>query len=250
MAGVSRSLRALWTIFKHEFNLYFDSPIIYLIGAVWLFLAGGFFSLSLLVMNQGMMEPSMTGMLSPMVFLMIFIAPALTMRSVAEELRAGTHELLFTAPVRDWEIILGKWLAAWAVFTLFVLATVVYPIILLQRGNPDTGLILTGYLGLWLLGGAALAVGVFASTLTQYQLVAFIVSIGVMIFLWVADVVTQFVSSPPVVTLLNEIAITPHYRSLFSRAVIDPVDIAYFVALTAIALFLATQMLSTRRWSA
>lgn len=249
MQSIGRSLRAVWIILKHDFNLYFQSPIVYLIGAVWLFLAGGFFSFSLSYINQGFMEPSMQSMFDPMIFLMIFIAPALTMRLVSEELRAGTHELLFTAPVRDWEIIVGKWLAVWAVFTIFMLLTAPMPFILVARGNPDQGLILTGYLGLWLMGGATLAIGVLASALTQYQLIAFMISLGTFVFLWVAQAVTQLINSELLVDVFTEISFIPHYQNLIDRAVIDPVDITYFVGLIAVALFLATQMLSTRRWS-
>lgn len=250
MQTAGRSLGNLWTIFKHEFNLYFYSPIVYLIGALWFFLAAGFFSVSLFAMNQGFGEPSMIGMLSPMTFLMIFIAPALTMRLVSEELRQGTHELLFTSPIRDWEIIVGKWLAVWAVFTVFVLLTAVLPIILVTRGNPDVGQILTGYLGLWLLGGAALAVGIFASSLTQYQLVAFMVTMAVLVFLQIAQGLSSVFQAAAVRDIFTEISLTRHYDSLVYRAVIDPLDIAYFIGMMAIFLFLATQMLSTRRWSA
>lgn len=250
MPEIARSLRTLWLIFKHEFNLYFVSPIVYLIGAVWLFLAGGFFSLSLVTMNEGFAEPSMIGMLSPMVFLMIFIAPALTMRLISEELRTGTHELLFTAPVRDWEIVLGKWLAVWAVFTVFILATAAQPAILLLRGNPDPGLILTGYLGLWLMGGATLAIGVLASATTQYQLVSFMITMGILIVLWLAQVVTRVFNNMTINDILREISITSHFQNMVNRALINPLDIAYFIGLIVIALFLATQALSTRRWSA
>jgi ABC-2 type transport system permease protein len=250
MQGIGRSLRTLWTIFKHEFNMYFGSPLVYFIGAVWLFLAGGFFSLSLVAFHQSSVEPSMSDVLWNIAFLMIFFAPALTMRLVSEELRNGTHELLFTAPVRDWEIIVAKWLAVWAVFTLYMLVTVIFPLILIWRGNPDTGVILTGYLGLWLLSGATLAVGVFASALTQYQLVAYLVTAGALVLMWVMQGITQSFNSTGVRTVLQELSLPLHYQNLAARAVIDPLDIAYYVGLMAIFLFLASQVLSTRRWSA
>jgi ABC-2 type transport system permease protein len=250
MQEIGRSLRTLWIIFRQEFIMYFVSPIVYLIGAIWLFLAGGFFSLSLNWINQGFGEPSLMGMFSPMVFLMIFIAPALTMRVIAEELRAGTHELLFTAPIRDWEIVVGKWLAVWAVFSIFVLLTVAYPFILVSRGNPDQGMMLTGYLGLWLMGGATLAVGVFASSLTQYQLVSFMITMGILVFLQVSSAITQAFTNPTVAEILRQLSLSGHYQNLTGRALIDPVDIAYFVGMILIFLFLATQSLSMRRWNA
>lgn len=248
MQAIGRSFGNLWVIFKHEFRLYFVSPIVYLIGAVWFLFASGFFFLSLLQFNQGG-EPNMSGMHQPMVFLMIFIAPALTMRLLSEEVRTGTHELLFTAPVRDWEIIVGKWLGVWGVFTIFILFTLIYPLLLVWRGSPEPSLILSGYLGLWLLSGTTLAIGVFTSSLTQYQLVSFMISLGVLLFLWLSNAVTSFISNFAVNEILSEISLTSHYQSLVQRALIDPLDIAYFVGLIAIFLFLASQVLSSRRWS-
>ena len=250
MQTVGNSFRNLWVIFKHEFRLFFISPIVYLIGAVWFFFASGFFFYSLWQVNQGYGEPSMIGMFQPMIFLMVFIAPALTMRLVSEEIRTGTHELLFTAPVRDWEIVVGKWLSAWAVFTIFMLFTVLYPLLLGWRGSPEQSLIFTGYLGLWLLAGATLAIGVLASTLTQYQLVSFMISLGALLFLWLSTIPSQLIKNAHVNDFLYEISLTSHYQSLVQRALIDPTDIAYFVGLVAMALFLATQMLNSRRWSA
>ncbi|GAB4472451.1 MAG: ABC transporter permease [Anaerolineae bacterium] len=251
MTRVARSFRSMWVIFKHEFSLFFMSPIVYLIGAVWLFFAGGFFAVTLSGLNQFGGEPTMVGVLSPIVFLMIFIAPALTMRLLAEEVRTGTHELLFTAPLRDWEIVVGKWLAAWAVFTIFMLITLIYPAILLMRGNPEVGLIISGYLGLWLMAGATLAIGVFASALTQYQLVSFMIAMGIMLFLWLAQLGGRLVNSPAFAAdFFSELSFITHYQSLVQRALIDPVDLAYFIGLIILFLFLATQVLSTRRLSA
>jgi len=251
MATVTHSLRTMWVIFKQEFSLFFVSPIVYLIGAVWLFFAGGFFALTLTGLSQFGGEPTLIPVLSPLVFLMIFIAPALTMRLVSEEVRAGTHELLFTAPVRDWEIIVGKWLAAWGVFTVFMLLTGVYAVIMIMRGNPEISLILTGYLGLWLMAGSALAIGVFSSALTQYQLVSFMVAMGVMLTLWLAELGSNLIAGSQFFTdFFSELSYIKHYQNLVQRAVIEPLDITYFVLLIVLFLFLATQVLSTRRWSA
>lgn len=250
MEDITRSLRSLWAVFKQEFSIYFASPIVYLMGAIWLLFAGGFFSLSLWGMNQQGLEPAMTGMLQPMVFLMLFIGPALTMRLLSEEIRQGTHELLFTSPVRDWEIVVGKWLGAWAVMSTFMLVTFAFPFILTQRGNPEMGLIITGYLGLWLMSGAVLAIGIFASALTQYQLVAFMIGLGVVLGLYLSELVARIFSTPPMSEVFTELSLLQHYDALIQRAVINPMDIAYFAGVILIFLFLATQILSTRRWSA
>lgn len=250
MQGISRSFFALWTITKNEIRLFFLSPIVYLIGGVWLLLAGIFYSISLSGFNQGFGEPTIEPMLQPMIFLMLFVAPALTMRLVADETRSGTHELLLTAPIQDWEVIVGKWLAIWLVFTVFILITGLYPLVLIVRGSPQIGLILTGYLGMWLVSAATFAIGVFASSLTQYQPVAFMIGMGALVFLWLSDAVAQLVTGNFVLEILGQLSIPTHFRNLVSRGLIDPVDIAYFVGITTIALFLATQVLSTRRWRA
>jgi ABC-2 type transport system permease protein len=139
VSEVGRSLQTLWVIFKHEFSLFFISPIVYFIGAGWLFFAGLFFTFAMNDYNSGYAEPGMASVLGSLAFLLIFIAPAITMRMISEEIRTGTHELLFTAPVRDWEIVVGKWLGAWGVLTIFILLTVPYPLILVWRGTPDIG---------------------------------------------------------------------------------------------------------------
>lgn len=249
MQNVSRSLHTLWIIFKHEFSLFFVSPLVYLVGAFWLFVAGGFFARSLVIFNQGLAEPTMQWMLQPMVFLMIFVAPLLTMRMVAEEMRTGTHELLLTAPVRDWEVVVGKWLGVWAVFTLFMLVTLPYPFLLVWRGSPEQGLIITGYLALWLMSGATFAIGVFTSSLTQYQLIAGVMSVVILLFLWLSGSITSGVISNQVIsTIMEEISLITHYNSLIDRALIRPIDLAYFIGMMAVFLFLATQVLNSRRW--
>jgi ABC-2 type transport system permease protein len=250
MQGVGRSLHTLWTIFKHEFALFFVSPIVYIVGAIWLLFAGFFFVNPLGYINQGLAEPSMQYMLQPIIFLMLFVAPALTMRLVSEEMRAGTHELLLTSPIRDWEVIVGKWLGVWAVFTVFILITLLYPFLLVWRGSPEQGLIITGYLGLWLLSGATFAVGVFASSLTQHQPVAFMIGMGFLLFFYLSDAVTGLVPYNFLADVLGQLPLTAHYSNMVQRALLDPVDIAYFVGLAAIFLFLAAQILSSRRWRA
>lgn len=257
MQGISRSLHTLWTIFKHEFGLYWISPIAYLVGAAWLFLGGFFFSRALGAFNGGGfgfgggIEPSMSYTLAPMAFLLMFLAPALTMRLVADEIRSGTHELLLTSPVRDWEVIVGKWLCVWGVFSVFIVITLLYPFILAWRGSPDQGTMITGYLGFWLWAGAVLAIGVLASALTQYQLIAFMIGEGIALVLFLADGASSLITQPTIGTILSEITLTSHFhRTMLERGLIDPVDLAYFIGLMALSLFLATQTLSMRRWRA
>lgn len=255
MSPIGRSLHNLWTIFKHEFSLYFISPIIYFVGAVWLGFAGLFFMNSLLQFNSGYYEPSMSGTLYPMSFLMMFFAPAFTMRLLAEEVHSGTHELLFTAPIRDWEVVVGKWLGVWSVITILILITLLFPALLLWRGSPDPGLIASGYLGFWLWCGAILAIGVLTSSLTQYQLVALLVGEGIGLLLFLMNIVTGLlgglISGSFWSDVLGQLTLTTHLQStMLSRGLVDPVDVVYFLGMMAISLFLATQILSARRWRA
>jgi ABC-2 type transport system permease protein len=251
VSEVGRSLQTLWVIFKHEFSLFFISPIVYFIGAGWLFFAGLFFTFAMNNYNSGYAEPNMTSVLGSMAFLLIFIAPAITMRMISEEIRTGTHELLFTSPVRDWEIVVGKWLSAWGVLTIFILLTTPYPLILIWRGTPDTGLMLAGYLGIWLLAGAVLAIGILTSALSQYQLVAFMLGMAALITLWLADAFVSLVSGVVASDVLTEITLQGHYHdTMLSRGLVSPLDVGYFVGMIILSLFIATQVLGTRRWRA
>lgn len=251
MEEAGRSLNAIWVIAKQEFILFFGSPVIYFIGAVWLFISGLFFAFSLNFFNQGFGgEPTLSDTLGVMAFLLLFIAPALTMRLISDEIRAGTHELLFTAPVRDWEIVVGKWLAIWGVLTVFVLIMGIYAGILIWRSTIDPGELAVGYLGLWLTGGASLALGVLASSLTQHQPIAFMLGMGGMLGLYLTNAISQLFTNITIRETLADLSLLSHYQNMINRALIDPVDIAYFIGLSAISLFLAAQVLGTRRWRA
>ena len=175
------------------------------------------------------------------------------MRLVSEEIRTGTHELLFTSPVRDWEIITGKWLGAWGVMIVFTLLTAVYPLYLFTLGSPDPGMIIAAYIGFLLMWGMVLALGMLTSALTQYQLVSFVIGFVTLITMWVAggfvNSLTTLIPSQVLGKALQQITIQAHFQNtMLGRGIIRPLDIAYFVGLIAIFLFLATQVLGSRRW--
>lgn len=249
MEGVQRSLSTIWVVAKQEFSLFVISPIIYFVTAVWLFLAGLFFAITLFQVNQGAGEPSMSNSLDTMVFLLVFLAPAFTMRSISEELRSGTHELLVTSPVQEWEIVVGKWVGIMLVFIAFIfIPMLIYPLILVWRGNPDPTLLITGYGSLLLSAGATISIGLLASALTQYQIVSYLVSVTVMIFMLIAEGVgNNLINNQLVGDIFSELTLTGHYRSLLQRPLIDPVDLAYFIGIIIICLFVASQILTSRR---
>jgi ABC-2 type transport system permease protein len=247
---MGRTLHNIWTIFSNEFRLYFISPIVYFIAAGWFVFFSLFFVLGFASLGQFGGEPSMSSTLGTMSFLLLFIAPALTMRLISEEIQSGTHELLLTSPVRDWEIVTAKWLASWAVMTVFLLVSSIYPAFLMSRGNPDPGLLWTGYLGLWLMCGTMLAVGTFTSSINQYQVVAYIAGFGLLVVLWIANIPNQFLPANAFTAILDEIALRPHQDNMITRGLIDAVDVTYFSTMIVGFLFLATQVLGSRRYSA
>ncbi|MDE2843701.1 MAG: ABC transporter permease subunit, partial [Chloroflexota bacterium] len=167
-------------------------------------------------------------------------------RLLAEEQKLGTIELLLTSPVRDWEVIIGKYTASF-VFLLAMLAlTLYYPLLLYIFAEPDLGPLYAGYLGLVLYGGAALAIGMLTSTITSNQIVALIVGIGVIGALYVVHFSTDLVGGFASV-LIGEIGFQSHYED-FGRGVIDTKHVVYFLSVTAVFLFLAIRSLEFRRW--
>ena len=162
-------MRNVWTITTRELNSYFVSPVAYVVSAAFLLISGVLFSLII----TSTLQASLNGAFGNITFILILVAPILTMKLLAEEVRMGTLELLLTSPVDDWQVVVGKYLGSLILFAVMLLApTLVYVVFLVAFGQPDFGPIISGYLGVLLLGGAFLAVGVLASSLTQNQVVA------------------------------------------------------------------------------
>jgi ABC-2 type transport system permease protein len=234
----------LWTITWRELKTYFASPVAYVVSALFLVVNGYLFAFILL---NGR-EASLRGVFSNTTFILLLLAPALTMRLLAEEQRMGTIELLLTAPVRDWQVVVGKFVGSLILFAVMLLGpTLYYVLILSVFGRPDYGPIITGYVGVLLLGASFLAVGVFASALTQNQIVAYFIGIAALILLWIADAGSSFAGSNFFGTALGYIAITRHYNDFFG-GVISTTDVVYAFSVIAVSLFIATQLLQTRRW--
>jgi ABC-2 type transport system permease protein len=237
-------MKNVWTITSRELRAYFVSPIAYVVGALFLVAMGYLFSL-ILINSQ---DASMRGTFSNMTFLLVVLAPALTMKLLAEEQRMGTIELLLTAPVHDWQVVVGKFLGSLITFAVIFLGpTLYYVLILFVFGTPDPGPLATGYLGILFLGGSFLAIGVFTSSLTQNQVIAYFAGLVVLILLWIADAAGGFAGTGPLSDALAYLAITRHYNDFF-RGVVDTTDIVYSLSVIVVSLFLATQVLQTRRW--
>jgi len=229
-------------IFRRELRSYFNSPVAYVVIVVFLAIVGWFFASNLFLMNLASLRVMFD--VVPLVFL--FFVPAITMRLLAEERKSGTLELLTTKPVRDVEIVIGKFLAAWALLLGAMVPTLLYFATLLSLGSPDMGPILTGYAGLMLMGGVYIAIGVLASSLTENQIVAFILSFLIVLALFLLDKVLMYVPEGFASTM--EFLSMDYHFSNIARGVIDSRDLIYFGSLLGFSLYLATLSLERRKW--
>lgn len=236
-------MRTVRAVAWKEIQVYFSNPMAYIVGLIFLAVTGFFF-----VINFGdpFPEATLSDFYQGASIILIFLAPALTMRLLAEEQKLGTIELLLTAPVRDWEVILGKYLASLVFYLAMLAMTSYYAILLFIFSDPDPGPIYSGYLGLVLYGAAALSIGILTSTLTSNQIVAFVVSAGILMLLFFADTGAGVVGGVWS-TLVNEIGMRSHFSD-FDRGVIDTKHIIYFLSVIIVFLFLSIRALESRRW--
>jgi ABC-2 type transport system permease protein len=235
-------LKNTWIFCQRELKSYFNSPIAYIVITIFLLISGWFFFSSLFVVAQ----VSLRGLFSIVPFVFMFFAPAISMRLISEEKRSGTIEVLATLPVKDWEIILGKFLSALILLSVAVLLTLTYALTLSFMGNLDGGALVGGYLGLILVGATYLSVGVFTSSLTKNQVVAFVVSFVIVFALFVLDKVAIFFPGF-LAGLLQYISVEYHFSNI-ARGVIDSRDIIYYFSVIFFFLVLATRSLEGRKW--
>lgn len=237
-------MRNMFIIARRELGAYFASPIAYLVMAGFLAIAGYFFSVILVLSRQATME----FVFNNVVVILLFVAPLLAMRLVAEEQRSGTIELLMTSPIRDWQVIWGKWLAAFILYLVILAFTLLYVLVLWKLGNPDYGRIVSGYLGMILLGGTLLALGTMTSALTENQIVAAVIGVALTVLFYVAGATADVSSSESLLRrFFSYIGIAEHFSD-FTRGVVDTTHVVFFFSLTVVALYLATRLLETRRW--
>lgn len=231
------------TIAWKETKAYFTTPTAYIVGAMFLVLTGIFFVFD---MTRPFAEASVRNFVSWASLFIMFLAPLLTMRLLAEEQKLGTLELLLTAPVRDWEVVLGKYIASFITLMVVIVFTLYYVILLYWFSTPDTGPILSAYFGLVLYGTAALAIGIMASSLSGNQIVAAVVGIGILLTLSFIDRIAAIVEGLAA-DVLTAISMNAHFTD-FSRGVIDTSHVIYYISMAAVFLFIAVRSLETRRW--
>lgn len=240
-----------WIIARREYKRFFISPIAYILMVVILLTLGGFLFLDILFAAQTQQfVPNLQRTFQLFVFPLLFLsAPAITMRSIAEENRQGTLELLLTAPVTDGQLIVGKWLGSFLFFLTIIATTIIYPLILNGMVSPgiDMGLALTGYLGVILMTAALTAIGVCTSSFYSHQLAAFFTSLGVIILLWVIGTPAQLMEGAAA-DIIRYLSITEHFYNNFLVGIIKLDSILYYLSVTALSLFLGSVSVEMRRW--
>lgn len=237
----------MWTIFRREFTQYFTSPVAYMIAAAF-FLVTGLLFTSDITLSVGVKSPDAALVPAYLSFFLIFFAPVLTMRMLAEETREGTLELLLTAPVSDVGIVVGKFLAAWAFYSLLLGATLVYQVILIVvQATPDLSHALAAYIGIWLYGGATLAVGLFFSAITENQILAAFLSIAALTILWLGDLAGEIVASIDLAQILRQLSLAGHFSSSFAAGLLRAEDVAFYAGIIVIMLFVTIRAVAARR---
>lgn len=236
--------RRVLAVARKETRSYFVSPVAYVVMAVFVALTGYFFvdSMSATAFPEATVNPYV----GRSIFILALVGPMLTMRLLAEEQKLGTIELLLTSPVQDWEVVMGKFLSSLVVLAGSLALTLVYVALLFWFGNPDGGPIFTAYLGLFLFGAGALAVGLFTSALTSNQIVAAVLSYGLLTLLTVIHLAADQVGGS-MATVLQEISMVFQFED-FTRGILSLRGIVYYLSVVAVFLFLAIRTLELRRW--
>jgi ABC-2 type transport system permease protein len=233
----------IWPIFKREFKGYFRSPIAYIFISVFLIISGWVFFQTFFVLDYA----SMRNYFDILPLLFLFFVPLVTMRMWAEERKIGTMEVLMTLPVRDHEAVLGKYLAGVAFLAVTLALTLPIPLTTIILGDPDMGVILSGYVGALLMGAAYLAMGIFVSSLTSSQIVAAIIGwLLCLIFYFIGNDFVTFNAPRFLVPICEYLGLGNHFDSI-GRGVLDLRDLVYYLSVIVFFLFLNVRVIETRK---
>ncbi|HBY64100.1 MAG TPA: ABC transporter [Solibacterales bacterium] len=253
-------MKNIWVIAAKELKSYFASPIAWLLLTMFAVIFGFFFwnavgyfvnvGMQQQMMGRGfpmdMNEMIVRPLLMNVSVIGLFLLPMITMRLFAEEKRSGTMELLMTSPVRDLEVIVGKWLAAVILYAVMLLITAANFGFLFLHGSPDWKPILVAYLGLLLQAGGLLAIGTFISTTTRNQIIAGAATFGVLLLLWVLEWVAGY-ETAAWAKVLAYMSVVSHFEP-FAKGVVDSKDVIFYVSLIVLGLFLTARSLESLRW--
>lgn len=237
-------MRNILTIFKKELASYFNSPVAYIFIAVFLVVANWLFFQNFYLIGQANMRSYF--ILLPWIFL--FLSPAITMRIWAEEKKSGTIELLLTLPVKDWEVVLAKFLSSIAFLSFVLLLSLTIPLTVSRLGNMDWGPVIGGYIGAILLGGAYLSLGLFISSLTKNQIIAFLIGLVscFIVFIIGADFVLQKMSGN-IAPIFQFLGIGAHFNNI-GKGIIDSRDLIYYISFIFLFLYLNVKSIESRNW--
>lgn len=257
-------MKNAFAIAGREIRAYFVSPIAYVVLTGFLLLGGWFFYnllarfLYLLGMYTSFQNPQaleqlnlnelvIAPLLHNLSIVLVILVPVITMRSFAEEKRAGTFELLLTSPIRIGEIVAGKFLGAVVFLAVMLGLAGLYPILLVLYGDPEVGIILSGYLGLFLLATSFVAIGLLTSSLTENQIIAAVSCLVALLLLYVISWPAETATNPILGTVLRYVSITEHFGELV-KGLIDTKDLVYFLSVIVAALFLTHRSVESLRW--
>ncbi len=231
----------IWAIARKDMGHYFASPLGYVVLAVFFMVTGFFFSL---IVEQTR-SASMIPIFQNSVIILLFITPMITMRLWSEEEKTGTAELLRTSPLTLWEIVLGKYLAVCSFFGVMLSATLVYLLIMVLAGNPDLGPIFANYLGYSLAALTFFSIGLWASTISENQIVSAVITYGILLMLWVIGAAGGSVQGA-LGEILKYLSIFEHMDDFF-KGVIDLSHLFYFLSLIFLGLFFSVKVLESKR---
>ncbi len=239
----------IWVIARREFKLYFISPVAYTVAFLIFLILGIIFYANIAAALAQQSAPNVQIVVAPLVTLLLFTCPAISMRSIADEQRMGTMELLLTAPVRDWELVVGKWLGGFLFVLSIVAVTWVFPIILniLEQPGIDQGMLVTSYTGVLLMVAAFLAIGVAISSFFSNQIAVFFITLGVFLLLWMISYPVQSATGTGA-DFLRSLDMSEHFYNSFFNGIFELKDIVYYLSVTVFALVIGTVSVESRRW--
>lgn len=239
-------------LFKKEISGFFSSLVAYITIGIFLTVTG---LLLWVFPDSSILDYGYAGLeslfnVAP--YLFMFLIPAITMRSIAEEKKEGTFEFLATRPLTDWQIVLGKYLASFVIVVIALVPTIIYFYTVYElgatRGNVDTGAVIGSYIGLLLLGGAFVSIGLFSSAITKNQIIAFAVAVFLCFIAYIGfDSISQLISLQGINSYITTFGINEHYQAM-SRGVLDTRDLVYFLSFIALFLVATKTVLGGRKW--
>ena len=244
-------MRRFFALLGKELRMFFAAPLVYFVGGVFLALSGYYFYTNLNAFitfgfGESIVEHLWQRLFNDVVRIVITVIPLITMRVYAEEKNLGTIELLYTAPLRDWEILASKYLASLGVFVVLIGSTALYPYLVYRIQPFDTSQLVAVYFGVFLLIAAMVAIGVFVSSLTETQLIAAMFTYGIVLLLW--NLSWNEAAVPDSwLGLVSQLCAYDHYEP-FARGVIDLRDVAYFLAIMVFMWFLTMRSMESRQW--